>query len=295
MDQARTLRNIAMEKEINKTNVLGKQQELNDVKKSKKPVKLLAVTSGKGGVGKTNVVANLAFALAKQNKKILIVDADTGLGNIDILLGLVPKYNLKHVINRERDIKDVIISYQNGIKILPASSGIQQMAELNKDQRLIISEEFDFISNDYDIILLDTGAGISSNVTFFCSSANDILIVVTSEPTSLTDAYALMKVLFNNHSQKHFKLLVNIVKSDKEAKGVYMQLSSVLHRFLPLISLDYIGYILYDENLSKSVRMQKAITDCYPYSKASKGFFELAEKIAGMEPYLSKSEKTLSL
>lgn len=290
MDQAQTLREM-----VNKTNGSGKQKEMKKKKNIENSIRLIAVTSGKGGVGKTNVVANLAIALAKQDKKVLVFDADTGLGNIDILLGLVPKYNLNHVLKREKKMKEVIINHWEGIQILPAASGIQQLAELNRDQRLIISEEFDTLVGDYDIILLDTGAGISSNVTFFCASAHDILVVVSPEPTSLTDAYALVKVLFKNHNQKQFKLLVNLVRSDKEAKEVYRQFSSVLHRFLPLISMDYMGYVLYDENVAKSVRMQKSIIDCYPYSKASKGFFELAEKIIGLEPALSSAGNKINL
>ena len=290
MDQAETLREM-----VNKTNAYGREKEMNREKNTKEPVRLITVTSGKGGVGKTNVVVNLAFALGKYDKKILIFDADTGLGNVDILLGLAPKYNLKHVLKRERDIKEVIVSYKNGIEILPAASGIQELAELNRDQRLILSEEFDALAERYDYILLDTGAGISSNVTHFCASAHNILVVVSPEPTSLTDAYALMKVLFLHHNQKKFKLLVNLAKSEKEAKDVYRQLSSVANRFLPAISVDYIGYVLYDDNVAKTVRMQKSILDFYPYSKASKGFLKLAEKIIELQPSLSLTENKINL
>ncbi len=290
MDQADTLRKIA-----NKTNFSERRKEMKREKNNNESVRLIAVTSGKGGVGKTNVVANLAFALRKHNKKTLIFDADTGLGNVDILLGLAPKYNLKHVLKREKDIKDVIINHKKGISILPAASGIQELAELNRNQKLIISEEFDSFANDYDYIFLDTGAGISSNVTHFCASAHNILVVVSPEPTSLTDAYALIKVLFLNHSQKQFKLLVNLAKSDKEAIEVYKQLSTVIQKFLPLISIDYVGFVLYDENMAKSVRMQKSIVDFYPYSKASKGFFKLAEKIVGLEPVLSLTGNKINL
>tara|TARA_B100000959_G_C14957851_1_gene614517 strand:+ start:552 stop:1427 length:876 start_codon:yes stop_codon:yes gene_type:complete len=290
MDQADTLRKIA-----NKTNFSERQKEMKREKNNNESVRIIAVTSGKGGVGKTNVVANLAFALEKHDKNTLIFDADTGLGNVDILLGLAPKYNLKHVLKRERDIKDVIINHKKGISVLPAASGIQELAELNRDQRLIISEEFDSLADNYDYILLDTGAGISSNVTHFCASAHNTLVVVSPEPTSLTDAYALIKVLFLNHNQKQFKLLINLAKSDKEATEVYRQLSAVIHKFLPLISVDYIGYVLYDENMAKSVRMQKSIVDFYPYSKASKGFIKLAEKITGLEPALSLTGNKINL
>tara|TARA_B100002003_G_scaffold189875_1_gene178754 strand:- start:524 stop:928 length:405 start_codon:yes stop_codon:yes gene_type:complete len=130
---------------------------------------------------------------------------------------------------------------------------------------------------EYDVILMDTGTGISSTVTHFCASAHNVLVVVSPDPTSLKDAYALIKVLFLNHNQKHFKLLINLVKSDKEATEVYKQLSAVIHKFMPLISTDSVGYVLHDENLAKSVRKQKSIVDDYPYSKASTGFTQLAD------------------
>ena len=167
---------------------------------------------------------------------------------------------------------------------MPAASGIQQLSALDRDQLLIISEEFDLLAKDFDIILFDTGAGISSNVTFFCAKAHDILVIATPEPTSLTDAYALIKVLFKIHNQKNFKIIVNSAKSKKEAEVVYINLCATTDRFLPFVSLEYMGDVLYDGNIIKSVRMQKSIIDCYPYSKASKGFFDLSEKITGWKP-----------
>tara|TARA_B100000315_G_scaffold45309_1_gene40128 strand:+ start:334 stop:1122 length:789 start_codon:yes stop_codon:yes gene_type:complete len=254
------------------------------LEKEKKQTRIIAVSSGKGGVGKTNVVANAAIALAKQNKKVLIFDADTGLGNIDILLQLYPKFNLKHVLSGQKNIKDIIIKYGEKIHVLPAASGIQALAELNKEHHLTLSAEFDSLMGEYDVILMDTGAGISSNVTLFCASAHDILVVVTPEPTSLVDAYALIKVLSQNHNQKRFKVLENLVKSEKDAKAAYLNLSAVTDHYLPSIYVGYTGYILFDEHMAKAVRMQKPLIECYPYSKASKCFTRLANRIEGWNP-----------
>ena len=251
------------------------------MKAEKKQTRIIAVSSGKGGVGKTNAVANLAMTLGKQNKKVLIFDADTGLGNIDILMGLSPEHNLEHVLSGQKDIKEIIIKYNRNVHVLPAASGVQQLAELRNEQHLVISAEFDSLMGGYDVMLMDTGAGISSNVTLFCASAHDIFVIITPEPTSLVDAYALIKVLSQNHNQKRFKVLENLVKSEKEAKTPYMNLSAVTDHYLPSIYVGYLGYILFDEHMAKAVRMQKPVAECYPYSKASKCFAQLADKIAG--------------
>ncbi len=244
----------------------------------KKTVRTIAVASGKGGVGKTNIAANLAIGFSKLNKKVLVFDADLGLSNIDVILNLAAKYNIKHLFKGEKKLKDLIIEGPQGIKILPASSGIQELTSLDEFQRLRLIEEFESYDGCVDYLLIDTSSGISTNVGFFCMAAQDIIIVTSAEPTSMTDAYALIKVLFTKYQEKNFKILVNAVKNSKEATDVYRRLSTAAERFLS-ISLDYIGYVPHDSFVQKAVRQQKALIDIYPNSDAAKSLMEIAEKI----------------
>ena len=254
---------------------------LKERQKERKRVKTIAVASGKGGVGKTNVVANLAIAMKKQNKDVMILDADLGLSNIDILLNLSPRYNIQHVVNSEMTLKDIVVDGPHGIKIIPASSGVQELTALDEFQRLKLLEEFDAYDNATavaDVLLIDTAAGISGNVAFFCIAAQEIVIVTSPEPTAITDAYALIKVLFTRYQEKEFHVIVNSVKSPKEGFEVFKKLSMVTERFLN-ISLDYLGHIPFDDSVPKAVSLQKAFVDIYPKSLASKQIFEIASRI----------------
>lgn len=245
--------------------------------------RVISVTSGKGGVGKTNIVANLGFSLGKYGKKVLIIDADLGLGNLDILLGIAPRYNLSHVLNGEKNLNEIMVDGPGRIKILPASSGIQELTRLNESQRHFLSKEIDKVINSYDIILIDTAAGISSNVLYFSLSAQEIIVVVTPEPTSITDAYALIKILSIRYEEKNFKLIVNSVGSIHEADEVYRQLNLVTSKFLS-VSIEYFGCVLLDSNLKKCVKKQKIVSELAPYTSASLDFATLAEKIFQSEP-----------
>jgi flagellar biosynthesis protein FlhG len=250
---------------------------LNPENNNKKNVKTIAVASGKGGVGKTNVVASLAIAMRKLNRQVMILDADLGLSNMDVLLHLAPKYNIKHVLSGEMTMQDIIVEGPHGIKILPSSSGVQELTALDEFQRLRMLEEFNTFSDDMDVLLIDTAAGISENVAFFCVAAQDIVIVTSPEPTAITDAYALIKVLSTRYQEKEFRVLVNSVRSIEEAMEVFKRLSSATEKFLN-ISLDYIGHIPYDEFVRKAVRSQKAFADAYPNCNASKQIQEIALK-----------------
>lgn len=238
--------------------------------------RVISVTSGKGGVGKTNIVGNLAIAFRRLGKSVLILDGDLGLANIDIIFGLNPTYNIKHVINGQKGLAEVIVEGPEEIRIIPAGSGLQQLVHLTQGQKLNLLNEFDTLDEDFDIFLIDTGAGISSNIIYFNMAADERIVVATSEPTSITDAYALIKVMFTKHGTRTFKLLVNMVDYTEEARSVYENLSNAVVRFLREISLEYVGFIPRDGNLEKAVRQQCAVIQRYPDSASSKGFCELA-------------------
>ncbi len=240
--------------------------------------KVIAVTSGKGGVGKTNVVANLAVSLANLGKKVVILDADLGLGNLDVLLGVIPKYTLEHVFLGEKTLSEIMIQGPRGIQILPTSSGTEDMTQLSAEHKLILLSALDQLEKQVDVFLIDTAAGISSNVLYFNTVAQEIVVVVTPEPTSLTDAYAIMKVLSQRHGEKRFKLLVNMARSTRESQNVFRKLTLVSNQFLD-IAIDYIGYVPQDDYLRMAVFEQKAVVELYPRAKSSQVFAELADKI----------------
>lgn len=245
----------------------------------KKNVRTIAIASGKGGVGKTNITVNLAIGLSRFNKKVLVLDADLGLSNIDVILNLATKYNIRHLLNGEKKMQDLIVEGPHGIKVLPASSGIQELTSLNEFQKLRLIEELDKYEEHVDYLLIDTSSGISENVSFFCTAAQEIIVVTSAEPTAMTDAYALIKVLFTKYQEKNFRILVNNVKSSGEATEVYKRLTSAADRFLS-ISLDYIGFVPHDRNLPEAVKQQKALIDIYPASEASVSLMEIAGKIS---------------
>jgi flagellar biosynthesis protein FlhG len=245
-----------------------------------RPIRTIAITSGKGGVGKTNVATNLAIALRMSGERVLIFDADLGLSNVDVLLGLVTKYNIQHVLSGQKRLRDIIVEGPHGIKILPASSGIQEMTHLDEFQRLKVLEEFESYQGEIDTMIIDTGAGISSNVAFFCVAAQNIVVVLSPEPTALTDGYALIKVLFTKYQEKEFKILVNSAIDASEALLVFKRLSVAAEKFLQ-VSLDYLGFIPRDEAIQKAVRAQRPFLEAYPESNASKSILMIADKLKG--------------
>jgi flagellar biosynthesis protein FlhG len=257
----------------------GTGKEESSEQKSTDSVQVIAVTSGKGGVGKTNVVANLAYSLCRLKRRVVILDADMGLANLDVLLGLIPKYTLEHMLMGERSLEEIMIEGPGGVKILPASSGIQELTDLTSQQRMALLGQLESLNRWADVLLIDTAAGISSNVTFFNTMANEIVVVASPEPTSITDAYAMIKVLSTRYHEKHFHLLVNFVRNESEGLEVYRQLSTVTERFLNL-SICYLGFIPTDGHVQKAVKRQRAVAELFPNASASRSFLGLAEKIA---------------
>lgn len=247
-------------------------------KTKQKQIRTITVTSGKGGVGKTNLVANLAVALSLAGKKVMIIDADLGLSNIDVIFDLAPKYTIQHILSGEKRLAEVLADGPHGIKILAASSGVQELTGLDEFQRLRLLEEFEAYDAEIDILLIDTGAGISENVAFFCIAAQEVIVVTSPEPTALTDAYALIKVLNTQYQEKEFAVLVNSARNSEDAFEVFRRLSVAAEKFLSL-SLDYLGFLPYDESIPRAVRQQKAFIDAYPNSMAAENLRIIASKV----------------
>jgi len=280
MDQATHLRKIVKEKS-GKIQKLKKVDEYKSFPESNSP-KVFAITSGKGGVGKTNVVGNLAIAYQRMGKRVLIFDADLGLANIDIIFGINPKHTIEEVINGKKELSQIIVNGPEGVAIIPASSGVQGLANLSEGHKINLLNEFDILNSMFDILLIDTSAGISSNVIYFNLAAQERIVVVTPEPTSITDAYALMKLMFKQHGTDNFLILLNMVKNGTEAKSVYKHLSRVIDKFMGSISIGYAGFIPWDNCLYESVSRRMPVTCCYPEASSSRSFKSLAENILNL-------------
>ena len=228
-----------------------------------KLVKVVAVTGGKGGVGKTNASLNVAIALGFAGKKVLVLDADLGLANCDVMLGLRVDKNLSHVLSGECELDDILIEGPGGIKIVPATSGTQSMVDLSSAEHAGLIRAFSELKSHYDVLIIDTAAGISDMVMSFSRAAQDVLVVVCDEPTSITDAYALIKLLNREHQVYKFKIVANMVRSLREGQELFAKLTKVTDRFLD-VSLELSSIIPFDENIRKSVRKQKAIVEAFP-------------------------------
>jgi flagellar biosynthesis protein FlhG len=245
--------------------------------------RIIAVTSGKGGVGKTNIVTNLALALARQGIRVLVLDADLGLANVDLLLGIAPQFDLQDVILGGRSIEDIVLDGPDGIRIIPASSGVEELANLDEYRTEVLLRSLADLDREVDLILIDSASGIGTHATAMVQAADEILVVTTPEPTSFSDAYAMIKVLSKRPLKCVPSLLVNQAGSEEEAIEVARRVRSVAKRFLNL-DVPYWGFILADESVPKSVLRQEPFLSTYPYSPAASCIYQLARRVLGMGP-----------
>jgi flagellar biosynthesis protein FlhG len=240
-----------------------------------RPAQVVTVTGGKGGVGKTTVSANLAVSLARRGRETMLFDADLGLANVGVLLGLQTPYNLSHVIDGRVSLEQIVVDGPAGLKIIPGASGVSRMASLTRAEQSGLVSAFSELTMPIDFLLVDTAAGITQDVVGFTRAAQEVVVVVCDEPASLTDAYALIKIMSREHGVKRFRFVANMVVSANEGRRLYEKLTSVTDRFLDVV-LHYLGAIPLDEQLRKAVQRQRAVVDLYPRSRSAVAFDELA-------------------
>ncbi len=241
-------------------------------------MQVMAITSGKGGVGKTNVSINLAVALSRLGRSVVLFDADLSLANVDIALGLKPKYDLRHVISGERSLEEILVEGPEGIRIVPATSGLSSMTTLSQQQRAGVVKAFSELSFPIDSLIVDTSAGIEPSVLTFASACQDVIVVVCDEPSSITDAYALIKVLSKECSLERFQILANMVVDEHHGRQLYEKITRVTDRFLD-VYLGYLGAVPLDDYLRKAVQKQDAVVRVYPRSKSARALNKIAANI----------------
>lgn len=246
------------------------------------PARVISVTSGKGGVGKTHTTVNLGLALAKLGKRVLLLDGDLGLANINVMLGFKPSLTLQAVLAGQAKLPEIIVPSPLGFDVIPASSGVVEMTNLTEEERLGLVESFDELANRYDYMLVDTAAGIGDNVLYFNDAAEQILVVITPEPTSITDAYALIKVLSTRSGRREFDVIVNRAPSGSDGRPSFAQLATATDRFLN-VRLKFLGCISEDESVVQAVLKQSPFMHLFPNTKASRDVSRLAKKIADNE------------
>jgi flagellar biosynthesis protein FlhG len=272
VDQAATLRKLAAEKKEDRV----------------KQTKTIAITSGKGGVGKTSLAVSLSIAIARNGQtKVTLLDADLGLANINVILGVIPQFNLYHVIKGKKKLKDIVIDVPEGIKIIAGASGFHQLANLDMKQRKEFIDEFQSLEGD-DYMVIDTGAGVSQNVLSFVVAADEVIVVTTPEPTAITDAYGIIKSIASQTNDKPIRLVVNRVQSVSEGRRVAQRIINIAGQFLN-IKVDSLGFIFDDPLVAKSVRNQKPFIVGYPKARSSVCVAMIADKITNRESEYSRA------
>lgn len=267
LDQAAKLRQMA-------------EGSLKNEEKLNRDTKVFTITSGKGGVGKSNIVVNLGITLQKLGKKVMIFDADLGMGNDDVLIGCIPKYSVFDTIFSGKEIEDVLIEGPHGIKLLPGGSGLSKVDDLTEVQRKMFLKKLESIEG-FDYILIDTGAGISRSVLGFIACCDELLIVTTPEPTALTDAYSLLKAVSHFKIKSSAKVIVNRVFDEREGRNTFLKFNNAAERFLNL-KLQHLGNVSDDKKLTQAVRMQTPLVLAYPNSDSAKDIESIAKGMEGI-------------
>lgn len=242
------------------------------------PLRVFAVTSGKGGVGKTNVAVNVAVEFSRLGRRVMLMDGDMGLANVDVLLGIHPEYDLRHVISGERSLEEVLIEGPAGMQIIPGASGAARMSQLSAAEQAGLICAFNDISFPVDILIVDTAAGITDNVTTFAKAAQEVIVVVCDEPASITDAYALIKVLSRDHGVKQFHVLANMTRNNAHGEELFAKIARVSDHFLS-VRLEYLGALPFDEALRKAVQRQIPVVELFPRSKVALALREVVKRI----------------
>lgn len=282
IDQAEKLRNIINNLKSKSDDISSQNVDhsfTTEKIKVTSHAKVIAVTSGKGGVGKTSITVNLAIALSQKGFRVVIIDADLGLSNIDVVFGIVPQYSLMDSVNSEKSLLDILCDGPSNIKFISGGSGVQELVNLDKNSIEAFIANMSQLDNIADYILIDTGAGLSDTVMNFVLSAEEVLLVITPEPTSITDAYALVKTVSRISKDCMIKVLINRADDENEAKSVYNNFAMVADRFLGM-KLDTLGYLPNDQFFTKSVKLQKPYLISYPKNFTSKLINDIADSIA---------------
>lgn len=287
-DQATRLRELVNKNYKKSNNNSGEKSSANGAR-------IITISSGKGGVGKTNFTVNLGISLSKMGKKVVVIDADLGLSNVDVVLGLIPKFSLNNVLSGEKNIEEIVVDAPGGIRIVSGGSGIMNLVDLEKYQLENLVSNLDSIASDSDYILIDTGAGLSNSVMSFIEASNELVMVITPDPTSITDAYAVVKNI--HRDDRSVKVVINRVDSNKEGFEVYHKINSATKKFLNF-EVESLGFIYEDLSVKKAVRNQRPFILENPNSLASKGVDMIAynlendtknlNKVSGFSRFINK-------
>lgn len=246
----------------------------------------ISITSGKGGVGKTTLVCNLAYELGRRGKRVLILDGDLGMANVDIMFGARARLNIQHVLENRCQLEDILMEVAPGVHLIPGGSGVYELARLQPMHKQVLLDQVGRLNRSFDFMLVDTAPGIDDNVLYMNAAAQEIMVVVTGDPSSLTDAYALIKVLHTRYRENNFSIVANNVRDEQEARSVFQKLSDVAARFL-CVSLEYRGFVPTDLNLRQSVRSQQLVVASQSRSPSAVAIRGLSENLARPDVYPS--------